>query len=73
MEIEMENYCSEKCMKNDKKDRYVLNGYKDRKDYLEMLADENGIDYDTVSMLAEMLGENEDFDGLVTSIEDMDF
>jgi len=49
---------------------YEDEGYKDREDYLRQLADENEVDYDTVLALAEMLGENEDFDGLVTSIQD---
>lgn len=50
---------------------YEANGYKDRKDYLEQLADMNGVNLDSVLMLADILGPNEDFDGLVTSIGDM--
>jgi hypothetical protein len=50
---------------------YTDNGYKNRKDYLENLADEMGIDTDTVFMMASVLGASEDFDGLVTSLEDM--
>jgi hypothetical protein len=50
---------------------YTDNGYKNRKDYLENLADEMGIDTDTVFMMASVLGSSEDFDGLVTSLEDM--
>jgi len=49
---------------------YQENDYKDRKDYLESLADEYGIDYSMVETLADMLGENEDFDGLVSELED---
>jgi len=49
---------------------YEDEGYEDREDYLRQLADENEVDYDTVLALAEMLGETEDFDGLVTSIQD---
>lgn len=49
---------------------YVENGFKDRKDYLKSLAEETGVNVETVFMLANLLGENEDFDGLVTSIED---
>jgi hypothetical protein len=50
---------------------YTDNGYKNRKDYLKNLADEMGIDTDTVFMMASVLGASEDFDGLVTSLEDM--
>ena len=49
---------------------YQENDYKDRKDYLESLADEYSIDYFIVSAMADMLGENEDFDGLVCELED---
>lgn len=49
---------------------YVENGYKDRNDYLNSLANEYGVEPETVFMMADVLGPNEDFDGLVTSIED---
>lgn len=49
---------------------YQKNGYKDRKDYLEQLALDNNLDLDMVYSLADMLGENEDFDGLVSACED---
>jgi hypothetical protein len=49
---------------------YEMNGFADRQDYLDDLADNMGIDRDTVAMLADLLGETEDFDGLVTSLED---
>jgi hypothetical protein len=50
---------------------YIDNGYESRRDYLTQLADDYGVDIDTVLMLAGMLGPNEDFDGLVTHIEDI--
>lgn len=50
---------------------YIDNGYESRRDYLTQLAEDYGVDIDTVLMLAGMLGPNEDFDGLVTHIEDM--
>lgn len=53
-----------------KENVYVRNGYDNRKDYLNQLADMNGVDKETVYMLAGMLGSNEDFDGLVNSVED---
>jgi hypothetical protein len=50
---------------------YTENGYKDRHDYLTALADETGVDMETVFTLASLLGPSEDFDGLVTTLEDM--
>lgn len=51
---------------------YVENGFKDRLDYLASLADEYGVPFYTVHMLANLLGTDEDFDGLVTSLQDME-
>jgi len=53
------------------KNIYQEEGFKNRMDYLKSLAHENGVDEEAVFMLADMLGSSEDFDGLVTSIEDM--
>ena len=50
---------------------YTDEGYKSRRDYLENLADDMGIDRQTVFTLAAMLGSSEDFDGLVTTLEDI--
>lgn len=52
-------------------DIYKQNGYKDRYDYLDSLAEEYGVCTDAVYSLASMLGESEDFDGLVNALEDM--
>jgi hypothetical protein len=49
---------------------YTMNGYKNRRDYLESLALDMGIDKETVFSLASLLGSIEDFDGLVSSLED---
>lgn len=49
---------------------YQQNGYTDRDDYLTCLAEDYGISLDYVYSLADMLGENEDFDGLVSALED---
>jgi hypothetical protein len=49
---------------------YIINGYKNRKDYLENLALDMGIEKDIVFSLASLLGSVEDFDGLVSSLED---
>ena len=50
---------------------YRAKGYNDRNDYLRQLAEDYGVDLDTVYALADLLGPNEDFDGLVTQLEDM--
>ena len=49
---------------------YQREGYDNRRAYLLSLADDIGVDIKTVMMLADLLGPNEDFDGLVTSLED---
>jgi hypothetical protein len=49
---------------------YAENGYKDRNDYLKSLAAKYGVDLETVLVIADMLGPNEDFDGLATNLED---
>jgi hypothetical protein len=61
-------------MKNMEEDhsRYTANGYKDRDDYLSSLADDRGIDSMTVRMIADMPGPSEDFDGLVSELEDFE-
>lgn len=50
--------------------RYKADGYKDREDYLTSLAKDFGVGMSAVSMIAEMLGPSEDFDGLVNALED---
>ena len=52
---------------------YQQNGYADRDDYLTCLAEDYGIPIETVRSIAEMLGENEDFDGLVSALEDVEY
>jgi hypothetical protein len=43
---------------------------KDRINYLRSLSEEYGVDFQTVLYLAEILGDTEDYDGLVTTIQD---
>ncbi len=50
---------------------YQENGYKSRKDYLQSLAEEYGVDYQSVACLAALLGSSEDFDALVSAVEDV--
>lgn len=52
---------------------YTDNGYSSRKDYLKALALDMGIDEATVFTTAQLLGPDEDFDGLITMLEDIDF
>ena len=47
---------------------YTANGFKSRADYLASLCEE--YDRETVYTLANLLGPEEDFDGLVTGLED---
>ena len=49
---------------------YTSNGYKNRDDYLNNLADDRGIDRMAIDMIADVLGESEDFDGLVSALDD---
>lgn len=53
-------------------DIYIENGYKDRNDYLVQLADEFGVDLGDVIQIAEILGNDEDFDGLLIACQDME-
>ena len=52
-------------------ERYQVDGAIDRFGYLESLADNHGVEFDVVLTLVDVLGPEEDFDGLVTSLEDL--
>ena len=49
---------------------YTRNGYKNREDYLRSLADDNGVPPMVIFEMAGILGAGEDFDALVSTIED---
>jgi hypothetical protein len=49
---------------------YTENGYANRDEYLKSLAAELELDYKLVRMTAELYGPAEDFDGLVTTLQD---
>ena len=51
-------------------DIYKEMGYESRKDYLKNLAADYCVPENVVFSLADMLGENEDFDGLISALED---
>ncbi len=50
---------------------YKENGYKDRQDYLQCISEDYGVYLSTVLCLSDVLGEEEDFDGLVAALEDI--
>jgi hypothetical protein len=50
---------------------YTEQGYKSRTDYLKSLSEEYGVPLDVVHSLAGLLGPNEDFDGLISALEDV--
>ena len=47
---------------------YIANGFKDRKEYLNSLRSEYGAE--AVNALTSVLPSSEDFDGLVSELED---
>lgn len=49
---------------------YKQHGYKNRTEYLRSMGIEYGVPFDTVCMFANLLGPNEDFDGLINTLED---
>ena len=52
-------------------ERYQVDGGIDRFGYLENLAEDHGVDFETVLTIVDVLGSDEDFDGLVTTLEDL--
>lgn len=50
---------------------YQNHGFENRTEYLKDLADNYGMDNETVFALADVFGPNEDFDGLVSELEDL--
>lgn len=49
---------------------YQENGFRSRREYLLSLAEEFGVSKETVFAAAFTLGSSEDFDGLITFLED---
>ena len=49
---------------------YTAQGYASRRDYLDSLAADLGVPVHIVYTFAAVLGQSEDFDGLVTALED---
>jgi hypothetical protein len=49
---------------------YQKHGYETRLKYLYSLSEDFDVSIDVVMQLANLLGETEDFDGLISSLED---
>jgi len=49
---------------------YLEHGYTDRNDYLRSIAEDYNVPLSKVMVLADLLGPSEDFDGLITALED---
>lgn len=49
---------------------YQEHGYANRMEYLKDMADEHGLSLATVLACAQLLGPDEDFDGLINALED---
>ncbi len=48
---------------------YRENGYQDRSDYLKFLADQYGMSLFEIELISDMLGPEEDFDGLPIALD----
>ena len=47
--------------------------YNNRTEYLRNLSDEYDVPVDVVFAVADILGENEDYDGLINMLEDYEY
>jgi hypothetical protein len=54
-------------------DAYKEHGYANRKAYLRSVSEEYGVPIVIVYQAAAMLGEEEDFDGLISMVQDFAF
>ena len=52
---------------------YTEKEYENRQNYLNSVSDEYGVDINIVNSLADILGPDEDFDGLISILQDMDY
>ena len=53
--------------------RYTDKGYKNRIDYFNSLSVQFNVDIESVYALSDILGINEDFDGLVSCLDDYNY
>lgn len=49
---------------------YQERGYTDRLDYLKGIAEEHNVPLNVVVSVADLMGDGEDFDGLVSAVQD---
>jgi hypothetical protein len=52
---------------------YIENGYKNQSDYYLSLSECFNVDLSAVYALSDVLGQSEDFDGLVSSLDDYQY
>lgn len=57
-------------MNENRTNPYAEYGCKNRREYLKLMSEEFGVPFDAVCALASVLGESEDFDGLISTLED---
>lgn len=55
----------------EKNNPYEEHGCKNRSEYLQQLAEEHELSIEVVYAAADLLGPDEDFDGLVNALEDV--
>ena len=60
-------------MINEEENMYQEKGYMNREDYLKCLSEDYGMDLHAIHTLADVLGEEEDFDGLVAELNDLEY
>ncbi len=51
---------------------YQDNRYRNRQEYLKFLSEDYGVPLDTVEAVANLLGPEEDFDGLLAMLNEID-
>lgn len=60
-------------MSTENRNKYAELGYSSREEYLDSLAEDYGVDEEAVYALADVLGEDEDFDGLLSELADLEW
>lgn len=53
-----------------KENVYQENGYENRENYLQCMSENYGAPLEVVTELADLLGESEEFDGLISALQD---
>lgn len=57
-------------LNNEKFNPYHEHGFANRKEYLQDLSEQYNVPLEVVYQTAQLLGKSEDFDGLVSAMED---